>query len=300
MQSYRDVPLNALQRIRELSALYAFRRGIQAHEVERLIQDVQEHTKRIECLLGEPLRGKHLLEVGSGQLLKRARIFGVSNHVTCIDLDELPTGSMTGMVRMWQTNGSMRVLKTLVRRLLGMDRRFLKDLYALVPEASNADIHFLRRDATHTGFDKASFDVTVSHSVLEHVADPEALVQEMVRLTRSGGVFSHVVHLYTSDTGAHDPRSYLPQHPDFPYWCHLRPSYKHMSVPNCYVNRWRLADWLEMFERQLPCGQIVKSPGKVAPHVVDALSAIRQAGELADYNDEELIVDALFVSWRKP
>lgn len=300
MKSYINVPLNAYQRIRELAALYAFRRVRNKQEVKQLIRGVQEHTSRIEKVLGEPLRGKDILEVGPGQLLKRARIFGAHNHVSCIDLDDLPTDDMAGLFRMWQANGGMRALKTLGRRLLGMDREFLKGLYAVMPEARNADVKFFRSDATHTGFANASFDVTLSNSVLEHIPDPEALVQEMVRLTRPGGVFFHIVHSYTSDTGAHDPRSYLPQHPDLPYWCHLRPAYQQLSAPNCYLNKWRLADWQAMFERQLPNVHIEKLPGEPAPHVADALNAVRQAGELADYSDEELIVDVLFVSWRKP
>lgn len=300
MKSYVNVPLNGFQRIRELFALYAFRRALQKQEVAQLIQGIREHTERIESLLGAPLRGKDILEVGPGQLMKRARIFGVRNQVTCIDLDEFPTDDISGLLRMWQTNGAMRALKTLGRRLLGMDRQFLSGLYAAMPEARNADVKFLRSDATRTGFANASFDVTVSNSVLEHIPDPEALVQEMVRLTRSGGVFSHIVHSYTSDTGAHDPRSYLLQHPDLPYWCHLRPACQHLSAPNCYLNKWRLADWLAMFERQLPNAYIEKFPGEPAPHVAAALNALRQAGELPDYSDEELLVDVLFVSWRKP
>jgi len=300
MKSYVNVRLSILSRIRELAALHAMRRERRGQEVAQLIQGVQEHSARIETLLGEPLRGKQLLEVGPGQLLKRARIFGARNHVSCIDLDELPAEDMAGLLKSWSVNGSTRTLKTLGRRMLGMDRDFLRELFAAMPEARHADVKFYRRDATRTEFADGSFDVTVSNSVLEHIPDPKALVKEMVRITRRGGVFSHIVHSYTSDSGAHDPRSFRAQHPDFPYWCHLRPAFQHLSVPNCYLNKWRLADWLAMFEEQLPGASIEKLPGELPPHIAEAFRALRQDRELPDYSDDELTVEMLLVSWRKP
>ena len=44
MKSYVNVPLSVFRRIRELSALYAFRRSAEAQEVEQLIKGVQEHA----------------------------------------------------------------------------------------------------------------------------------------------------------------------------------------------------------------------------------------------------------------
>ena len=304
MKSYVNVPLRGFQRLRELTALYAFRRATLVDEAEQLVKGVQEHSARIETLLGEPLKGKRILEVGPGQLLKRSRIFGVDNQVVGIDLDELPGGGLSGFIGVWKANGPLRALKTLARRALGMDRHFLRSLYAILPAARDASVEFLRCDAARTGFVDADFDVTVSNSVLEHIPDPEALVQEMIRVTRPGGVFSHIVHLYTSDTGAHDPRSYLADRQSdgkgLPYWCHLRPALQHISAPNCYLNCWRLSEWVSLVERLMPGASVENIPQHPNPVIARELASLRAAGELADYSDAELITDCLIISWRKP
>lgn len=300
MKSYVNVPLRGWQRLRELGSLYAFRRRMQADEASKLVQGMREHVGRIEAVLGEPLRGKQILEVGPGQLLKRARILAVDNQVTGIDLDDLPAGGLGGFMQTWRVNGPVRALKTLGRRALGLDRKFLQSLHDILPATRDVKVEFRRCDAARTGLPGASFDVTVSNSVLEHIPDPAALVQEMIRITRPGGVFSHIVHLYTSDTGAHDPRSYLGEHPGLPYWAHLRVDWSHLSAPNCYLNQWRLQDWLTLFEQVMPGVQLEFIPGQPSPAVARALAELRGNGELRDYSDIELVTDCLIVSWRKP
>lgn len=300
MKSYVNVPLRGWQRLRELTALYAFRRATLADEAEQLVNGVRDHSARIEVLLGEPLKGKRILEVGPGQVLKRARIFGAHNDVVGIDLDEVPGGGLSGFIGVWRANGPLRACKTLARRALGMDRHFLRSLYAILPEARRASVDFVRCDATRTEFADAAFDVTISNSVLEHIPDPEALTEEMIRITRPGGVFSHIVHLYTSDTGAHDPRSYLEDRKALPYWCHLRPAHQHLSAPNCYLNGWRMSDWLALVERQLPGATVDTIPQQASPVIAQELARVRAAGELPDYSDTELVTDCLIISWRKP
>ena len=47
---------------------------------------------------------------------------------------------------------------------------------------------FAEADVTDVPFEDDTFDVTVSHSLLMHLAHPEKAVAEMARLTRSGGL----------------------------------------------------------------------------------------------------------------
>lgn len=300
MKSYVNVSLPGWKRLRELAALYEFRKAGQADEAAGLVKGVREHSARMESLLGQELRGKRILEVGPGQLLKRARIFAVDNEVTGIDLDEIPGTGLSGFIDVWRANGPLRACKTLARRALGMDRHFLESLYEILPTARDASVRFERRDATSTGFADGEYDVTTSNSVLEHIPDPEALVKEMIRVTRSGGVFSHIVHLYTSDTGAHDPRSYLQDHASLPYWCHLRPSQQHLSAPNCYLNEWRMEQWLDLVRSLLPGAEVEPIPGEPDPVIAAELARLRDSGELSDYTDAELVTDCLIISWRKP
>jgi SAM-dependent methyltransferase len=300
MKSYVNVPLKGWQRLRELRTLYAFRRRMQSDEARNLVQGVTEHVTRIEGLLGEPLRDKRILEVGPGQLLKRARIFAVGNEVTGIDLDDLPADGLSGLLQTWRVNGAVRALKTLGRRALGLDRRFLQSLHEILPATRDVKVGFKRCDATSTGFPSAVFDVTVSNSVLEHIPDPTALVQEMIRITRPGGVFSHIVHLYTSDTGAHDPRSYVGEHRELPHWAHLRSDCRHLATPNCYLNEWRMRAWMDLFQATMPGVQIEFVPREPSPTMTQALADLRRKGQLQDYSDTELVTDCLIVSWRKP
>jgi ubiquinone/menaquinone biosynthesis C-methylase UbiE len=51
-----------------------------------------------------------------------------------------------------------------------------------------ANVHFQVGDIYRIPFDSNSFDVVLAHSVLQHLADPNAALQEMRRVLRPGGV----------------------------------------------------------------------------------------------------------------
>lgn len=61
-------------------------------------------------------------------------------------------------------------------------------------EAMGKEIHFSQRDAEHTNFPEASFDLVVSH-ILLHETSPdavEAILSESYRLLKPGGVMMHI------------------------------------------------------------------------------------------------------------
>lgn len=282
--SYINRKLGA-HRLVEAWRLLRFHSGVREQVIE-LLGNLESNKQCIETCLGEKLQDKSILEIGPGQLLKQARFFGAENSVTAIDLDEI----QSSWKAFWK-NGPTRAAKTLVRKALGVDYRFVREFERLYPMARRARIRMIQGDVLSTLLPEGSFDCIMSFSVFEHLPDPRAVIARINRLLRPGGVAYHLVHIYTSDSGAHDARTFAPRDSSFPYWAHLR----QQAAPNCYVNGWRLTDWLAAFE---PCHpEIVCFPNN-RPGAKEALEAIRRDGLLPQYTDQELMTDALRVTWR--
>ena len=62
-------------------------------------------------------------------------------------------------------------------------------------------------------FPNSSFDICYSSNVLEHVDDPQKVIAEMVRVTKSGGIIQIVVPNYGSFFEGHYAMFYLPYQP---------------------------------------------------------------------------------------
>jgi SAM-dependent methyltransferase len=297
--SYTATRLGFSGRLKEAISLYR-------HHGADIKAQVTDHLKwmdgtraTIEAVLGRPLVHQDILEIGPGQQLRQARYFAADNRVVAIDLDEILI-SLTplALLRTLRVNGPVRAAKTLLRKLAGFDRRFIKELISQRPTISGSCPRVLRRDATSTELPSGSFDCAMSFSVFEHLPDPSAVFREISRLLRPGGISHHIIHLYASDTGAHDARSYLENRSGFPYWCHLRPDVKHLLASNCYVNKVTLAQWQSILTENCPGAQV--SPVCSGTRYVDALRELRAAGMLSEYTDEELLTVCLEVTWKKP
>jgi SAM-dependent methyltransferase len=75
------------------------------------------------------------------------------------------------------------------RRFLGLD---LLALEKADPEALNGGpLEYRNGSADATGLETASVDCVTSNSFLEHVPDPDAVIREMARITRHGGIGWH-------------------------------------------------------------------------------------------------------------
>jgi SAM-dependent methyltransferase len=300
-ESYTKTSGTLAQRLEEILTLYRFHSEDLTTQVADHVRAMQECQQTIEKLLGEPLRNKRILEIGPGQMLKQARYFGADNQVVAVDLDEVIHGwALKPWFRMLRRNGPIRFTKTLARKVLGIDRRFGDEMSRQLPGSARPSIEFVQCDATNTGFEGASFDCAISFSVLEHIPDPALLLREIARLLRPGGVSFHLIHIYSSDSGAHDPRTFAQSHPNVPYWCHLRPSVAHLSVPNSYVNKVSLCDWRTIALAEQPDVDIRTFTNDVSSPLGLELATLRAAGELADYDDEELLTAMVVIAWTKP
>ena len=80
----------------------------------------------------------------------------------------------------------------------------------LAREENIPGTHFAQADATTLPFRDEVFDLVLSHSVIEHVADPAAYLREARRVLRRGGTMFLQTAPYLSPSGSHLPRFRVP------------------------------------------------------------------------------------------
>lgn len=275
-------------------------------EVDALLGRLRRDVARIEGALGRPLEALDVLELGPGQQCVRSGVLGLRNRVTAVDLDEIPFGlDLGGFLRVARKNGPGRLLKTLARKALGLDRT-VRDAWARavgaralpLPRLLHGDV-CAEEGAAALPLAPASFDVIVSWSVFEHLPDPARAVERLVRLLRPGGVLYLGVHLFTSNNGHHDLRAFNGRGHELPAWGHLRPGTKALIRPSSVLNEWRLERWREWAREQLPGAvELQERYGEEKLRARLEAEGLRPA--LAGYSDEELFTVELFFLWRKP
>jgi ubiquinone/menaquinone biosynthesis C-methylase UbiE len=153
-------------------------------------------------------------------------------------------------------------------------------------------------DAERMTFADATFDFIYSRSVFEHLENPDRAIKEIRRVLRPGGTVHIGVHLYTSDSGAHDPRVLSDRREEVPMWAHLRPEHEDMVQPNSYLNRFRLQVWRNMFAEYFP-GAYLHLHQRGREEQMPLLAELRAMGELGEYSDDELLTDEVVAVWRK-
>lgn len=241
-----------------------------------------------------------MLDVGPGQLLTQLLYFARRNRVTGIDTDVVVTGfSPQQYAAMLRRNGLQRVLKTMGRKALGVDRRHRQELLRQLGLRASPAVEIRIEPAEEMTFADASFDVVYALAVFQHLVRPEDVLTHMVRVLRPGGILYLDFILYTSQTGSHDLRLLESGDSALPLWAHLRPQHSHGVVESAYLNRLRLPEWRAVFDRVIPGAEL---QGRQAdPERVRAeAEALRRAGELADYSLEELCTTKVAVLWSKP
>lgn len=297
MKTYINRKSGIVKFVSELIHLYRFQSKNQASQVQDLVFNMRQMENSIESLLGSKVQNKNILEVGPGQKMPHLYYFARKNSYVGIDLDQpIQDISVKGTIDMWRSNGLTRVVKTLGRRLLGIDRSFKSELFKQLNIEKKPASRLLQMDATDLQFDNNTFDIVFSISVFEHIPDPKDVAREIARVLKPGGVSYIVTHPYTSDSGIHDPRVFG-EHEGIPYWSHLRPEYVNLVSRNCYLNEIPLEQYVNMFNEVWPnCEHEYVSNSETAE---EELLNIRQKGELKDYSDKELMTDALISTWRK-
>jgi len=299
-RSYSSLNNGLASRLKEAVLLAGWKNKNLPEKVRTLLARLNEAQADIESLSRRPTQHQHMLEIGPGQRFRQMNFFARNNDVLGIDLDELVQGfSPAGYVRMLRANGFTRVAKTLGRKVIGMDRAFDREMDRQI--GSDAPKHFnvQRMDAGAMQFPAASFDVVYSYAVFEHIPDPERVMNEITRILKPGGVVHITLHLWTSDSGCHDPRVFSGRRDDVPLWAHLRPKHADDVKPNAYLNKLRLNDWNDIASRVWPDAR-TKLQQFSAYRLRPKIAELRSQNELADYTDDELLTTDYVVYWQKP
>ena len=93
---------------------------------------------------------------------------------------------------------------------IDLDARFGGAGEALAAEKGIHNLGFAQADGAALPFADDTFDVILSHSVIEHVAQPQAYLHEARRTLRPGGVMFLQTAPYLSPSGSHLPRLRVP------------------------------------------------------------------------------------------
>jgi len=260
---------------------------------------VEEDVRRIEGQLGHELTDQRILEIGPGQGLERAHYLGRHNTVEALDMDAAAIGfDPNGWLAIWRTNGTGRMVKTIGREALvahRLRRRWVEAVGGdefILPARHQGDICTWSNEGD-------PFDVAVSWSVFEHVADPRRAILATLRALRPGGVAMISIHNYTSFNGHHDIRSFSGSDDERLLWGHLRPSAASFVEPSAYLNEWRLRDWRELFDDVLP-GHEEHLGNPAEPDVFEQALDGPIGDELSDYDREELLAVNIVYVGRRP
>jgi ubiquinone/menaquinone biosynthesis C-methylase UbiE len=237
-----------------------------------------------------------LLDVGCGQLLRHALIFGIDNEVVGIDV-ELPFKYpyVFDFFKIISRCGTKRAVKTAVRQVLGIDRRFRRSLTRHLGVMKLPDIEMHLMDAMQLEFEDNSFDGAYSFSVFQYITDPALAAEQIYRVLKPGGAVYIQLHLYTSMGGSDHPL--LRANPGkYPPWGHLRPSTPYYLKHGLNVNCWRLAQYKEMLESIFEHVCYVNENGEQQAQKF-LTPSIR--AELAEYSEEELLTSTFTALCRK-
>jgi len=144
-------------------------------------------------------------------------------------------------------------------------------------------------------FHSETFDVVTSVAAFEHFLNVPAVLAELHRVLRQGGVAWIGIHLFTSLSGGHNfrlaevPLRTVPNGVD--PWDHLRKRRLPFHVP---LNEWRKHQYVELFAEKF---EILKE--YTATREGEELLTPEIERELADYSRDELTCRSFVIVARK-
>lgn len=168
---------------------------------------------------GLSFAGKHVLEIGSGRYARFAlqMLAAGAKQVTLIDLYS---------VSLREASHRSMLLKDCSSLGLDYDDAFLR-------------IDMARGDITrlHPPTPDKQVDLVISHSVLEHVRNPQAVLTSCLKWLKPGGITHHIIDLRDHNLRFQHPFEMLTfSDQTWSRWLDLRGGF--------HLNRWRVPDYL--------------------------------------------------------
>lgn len=268
-------------------------------QVSGTLDRLHEIDRVVGAETGLELRNLRMLDIGPGQRLNHMTYFASrGNDVVGIDRDVIVQGfDPSGYVRMAKSNGARRAAKTIVRKLLWLDARFSRAFVRELGLDRRPRLSVHQMDAADIRLPDASFDFVYCLSVLQHVPDPAAVLDEIVRVLRPGGVAYIEIVSFTGPSGALCVSS-VRGRGALPAWAHLRRGYETLVRENAPLNRLGLREWRDLFARHLPGSRLLLVQPDRERLEREAV-AVQEAGELSEYDVDELVTSRATVVWRK-
>lgn len=244
------------------------RAAMEAEQVERRVRDLAPWLD-----LRQP---RAILDVGNGSLRPQYALMRSAGHrVVGIDLVNRPG-------RGWK-RPAYRALRQLYAAQLGLGATTM------------APTGLVGGDVGILPFADERFDLAISNAAFEHFLDVPAVLADLQRVLRPGGMVWAGIHLFTSPSGGHNvsftqyPLRTLP--PGAEPWDHLRRQRRPFSVP---LNKWRMAQFLDAFAERFEVLRHYCGLREGEQWLTPALEA-----ELSAYTRDELTCATLVIIARK-
>lgn len=225
------------------------------------------------------LNGTHslqMLDLGNGRLRPQYTILKAAGHriygIDLVNRSQLSCAEIAYRLARWVYN-----------RKIGLS------------STTNSDKTLVCGDVAALPFRTNSFDLVTSVAAFEHFLNVPAVVTELARVIRPGGLVWVCIHLFTSPSGGHNlsfteiPLRTIPAGVD--PWDHLRKRHLPLSVP---LNEWRRDQYLEALARHF---RILKH--YCAMHEGEEFLTSEVEKELSGYSRDELTCAAYVILGRK-
>lgn len=245
-------------------------RAKQDFEAYRLIKDKVEHyfgglffSRRLK-----------ILDLGCGKFFPFAFLFAIEGHeVIGIDKTYIVwPSSLKKYFNSFKSNGFLDTIRFIQLDMLGKRRKYHRYLKSFLEESKSFPSirypKFLCDDAEELKeIDDESVDFIISKDLFEHLKNPLKAIKATFRVLKQEGVSVHMIHLFTSISGGHNPTWY--NFKRFEPWDHLRK--ERFILPYGHLNKLRAQDYIEMFKRYFPVVFYEYIPPCIYKDKIDAL-----------------------------